>query len=111
MEHTYTPGMRWYHYISGFFAGFFLANAIPHLFNGISGDAFPTPFADDPGVGLSSPLTNVLWALGNLLIGYLLFRIGRVNSRRPGALFTFFIGAATISIALSILFTDKAFAY
>ena len=111
MEHTYTPGMRWYHYIVGFFAGFFLANAIPHLFNGISGDAFPTPFADEPGIGLSSPLTNVLWALGNLVIGYLLFRIGKVSSRRIGTLIVFFLGAAVISIALSILFAGKDFVY
>ena len=110
MEHTHPSNLRWYHYISCFFAGFFLANAIPHLFNGISGDPFPTPFADEPGQGLSSPLTNVLWALGNLIIGYLLFRMGRVNSRRPGALLVFFIGMAAISIALSILFADKDFA-
>lgn len=102
---------RWYHYVSAFFAGFFLANAVPHFVNGISGDPFPTPFADPPGQGLSSPLTNVLWALGNLLIGYLLFRIGRVNSRRIGALIVFFLGAAAISIVLSILFAEKDFVY
>lgn len=108
---TSTPPYRWYHYVSAFFAGFFLANAIPHLFNGISGDAFPTPFADEPGIGLSSPLTNVLWALGNLVIGYLLFRIGKVSSRRLGSLIVFFLGAAAISIALSILFAEKDFVY
>lgn len=108
---TSTSPYRWYHYVSAFFAGFFLANAIPHLFNGISGDAFPTPFADEPGIGLSSPLTNVLWALGNLVIGYLLFRIGKVSSRRLGSLIVFFLGAAAISIALSILFAEKDFVY
>lgn len=111
MEHTLTSSLRWYHYISCFFAGFFLANALPHLFNGISGDAFPTPFAEEPGIGLSSPLTNVLWGLANLLIGYLLFRAGRVNSRRVGALIVFFIGAASITILLSMMFSNKDFVY
>lgn len=108
---TSTPPYRWYHYIAAFFAGFFLANAVPHFINGISGDPFPTPFADDPGHGLSSPLTNVLWALANLLIGYFFFRIGRVSSRRVGALVIFFTGVAAISIVLSILFAEKDFVY
>ena len=29
--------MRWYHYVSYFFGGAFLANTLPHLSNGISG--------------------------------------------------------------------------
>ncbi len=32
--------MRWYHYVAYFFGGAFLANAIPHLVNGISGRSF-----------------------------------------------------------------------
>ncbi|WP_343637460.1 hypothetical protein [Fluviicola sp.] len=107
---TNTPTLRWYHYLAAFFAGFFLANAVPHFVNGISGNLFPTPFADPPGQGLSSPLVNVLWALANLLIGYLLFRAGRINSRRPGVLITFYLGISVISILLSILFFDKDFA-
>ena len=46
--------MRWYHYVAYFFGGAFLANALPHLGNGISGRAFQSPFASPPGVGLSS---------------------------------------------------------
>ena len=46
--------MRWYHYISYFFGGVFLANALPHLGNGISGHAFQSPFASPPG--LACPL-------------------------------------------------------
>ena len=111
MENTHTSHLRWYHYISAFFAGFFLANAVPHFVNGISGDPFPTPFADPPGEGLSSPLTNVLWALGNLFIGYLLFRAAKITSKTIGALVVFFIGAAVISIILSMVFTEKDFVY
>jgi hypothetical protein len=100
--------MKWHHYIAGFFAGVFLTNVIPHFVNGISGNAFPTPFADPPGKGLSSPLTNLLWAFTNLFIGYLLFRISRINSKSKLGLFIFFAGMILISIMCSITFMDKA---
>ena len=72
--------MNWYDYIAAFFAGMFLANVVPHFVHGISGDRFPTPFAHPPGKGLSSPTVNVVWALFNLVIGYILFRVGKVAS-------------------------------
>jgi len=100
--------MKWYHYIAGFFAGGFLTNVVPHFVNGISGNAFPTPFSDPPGKGLSSPLTNVLWALFNLLAGYLLFRVSRLNSKSKLGLAIFFVGMILISIMCSISFMDKA---
>ena len=54
-------------------AGALLCNAIPHLAAGLRGEAFPTPFANPPGQGLSSPLLNVLWGAANLSLGvYLL---------------------------------------
>ena len=109
MENTDTSvtKQKWYNYVAAFFAGLFLANVIPHFVNGVSGDPFPTPFADPPGKGLSSPLINVLWALLNLVIGYLLFRAGKINSKNKLALIIFFIGIALISIQLSIHFADK----
>jgi hypothetical protein len=100
--------MKWYHYTAGFFAGAFLTNGVPHFVNGISGNAFPTPFSDPPGRGLSSPLTNVLWALFNLLIGYLLFRVSKINSKSKLGLFLFFAGMILISILSSIAFMNKA---
>ena len=100
--------MKWYHYIAGFFAGAFLTNVVPHFVNGISGNAFPTPFSDPPGQGLSSPLTNVLWALFNLLAGYLLFRVSKINSKSKLGLLIFFVGMILISIMCSISFMDKA---
>jgi CHASE2 domain-containing sensor protein len=75
--------------------------------NGISGNYFPTPFADPPGKGLSSPLINVLWALLNLLIGYLLFRYSRTNAKNKVAMIVFFAGIIFISIMLSMAFMDK----
>jgi hypothetical protein len=73
--------MHWYDYIACFFAGMFLANVVPHFVRGISGDRFPTPFADPPGKGLSSPTVNVVWALFNLAVGYILFRVGSFDWR------------------------------
>jgi hypothetical protein len=75
--------MRSYHYLAYFFGGAFLANALPHLGNGISGHAFQSPFASPPGVGLSSSTVNVLWGLFNLALGYLLVcRVGNFDLRK-----------------------------
>ena len=78
--------MSWYNYLACFFAGAFLANVVPHFFHGISGDRFPTPFAHPPGRGLSSPTVNVVWAWVNLVVGYLLFRAGKVSSENYATL-------------------------
>jgi hypothetical protein len=91
--------MTWHEYIACFFAGMFLANVVPHFVHGISGDRFPTPFAKPPGKGLSSPTVNVLWALFNLAVGYILFRAGNVSSGGNAALAIFSAGIAVISIA------------
>ncbi len=100
--------MKWYHYLAGFFAGAFLTNVVPHFVNGISGNPFPTPFSDPPGKGLSSPLTNVLWALFNLLVGYLLLRVSKINTKSKLGLVIFFVGIILISIMSSVSFMDKA---
>jgi hypothetical protein len=64
-------------YIAYFFAGFFLANAIPHVASGMMGRPFQSPFAKPPGKGLSSSTTNVLWGWFNVAVGYaLLYRVG-----------------------------------
>ena len=110
MEITDTPKkirMKWYHYIAAFFAGTFLTNVVPHFVNGISGNPFPTPFADPPGKGLSSPLVNVCWALFNLLVGYLLFKFSKTNSKNIPSIIIFFAGIIMISIMLSIAFMEK----
>ena len=99
--------LKWYHYAAAFFAGAFFTNVAPHFVNGISGNPFPTPFADPPGKGLSSPLVNVLWALFNLLTGYLLFRGSKINSKSKLGLLLFFAGIVLISILSSITFMDK----
>ena len=99
--------MKWYHYIACFFAGFFLANFVPHFVQGISGNGFPSPFSHPPGKGLSSPLVNVVWGLANLVIGYILFRAGKISQKNRWSLVVFFIGIACCSIMLSIAFASK----
>ena len=96
--------MSWYNYVFCFFAGTFLANVVPHFVHGISGDRFPTPFAHPPGRGLSSATTNVVWALVNLIVGYVFFRVGRVSSGGNLAWAVFFAGIAALSTWLSVLF-------
>ena len=99
--------MPWYFYIASFFAGIFLANAIPHFVQGVSGNKFPSPFSKPPGRGLSSPTVNVLWGLFNFLIGYLLLRLGKISSNNILSLVIFFIGVAAISIMLGVNFQKK----
>jgi hypothetical protein len=99
--------MHWHHYLACFFAGMFLANFVPHFVHGISGNRFPTPFAHPPGKGLSSPPVNVVWALFNLVVGYVLFRVGRVSNGDYAALVIFFAGIAAISTVLSVRFAGK----
>jgi hypothetical protein len=85
----------------------FLANAVPHFVNGVSGDPFPTPFAKPPGKGLSSPIVNVVWALFNLVVGAILFRAGQVSGGGRLASVIFFAGIAAISIFASVSFAKK----
>jgi hypothetical protein len=99
--------MKWYHYIACFFAGLFLANAVPHFVHGVSGDSFPSPFATPPGKGLSSPIVNVVWALANILVGYILLKIGKASQANKWSLLVFFAGVTCMSLMLSIAFVDK----
>jgi hypothetical protein len=97
--------MRWYHYISYFFGGAFLANALPHLGNGVSGHAFQSPFASPPGVGLSSSVVNVLWGLFNLTLAYLLVcRVGRFDLRKTAHVLALGAGLLVMSLNLAHYF-------
>ena len=99
--------MEWYNYLACFFAGAFLANAVPHFVHGISGDKFPTPFAKPPGKGLSSAPVNAVWALLNFIVGFLLFNKGNICTAAPLTWVLFFAGAAVMSLMLSINFQQK----
>jgi hypothetical protein len=96
--------MRWYHYVSYFFGGAFLVNALPHLGNGLSGHAFQSPFASPPGEGLSSSTVNVLWGLFNLAVAYLLVcRVGNFELRRTRHVLV--LGAGILVFALMLAHT------
>jgi hypothetical protein len=99
--------MEWYHYVSGFFAGAFLANFVPHFVKGVCGDKFPTPFSKPPGKGLSSPMVNVLWALLNLVVGYILYRVGKVSSQDCLSMIILFAGFASLSLMGAKNFANK----
>ena len=96
---------RWYHFIAYFFGGAFLANTIPHLVNGISGNPFQSPFASPPGQGLSSSTVNVLWGSFNLVAAYLLIaRVGRFDLRQSKHVVVLGLGAL-----LMVLLMARAF--
>ncbi len=93
---------RWYHDLAYFFGGVFLANAIPHLVNGMSGNPFQSPFASPPGKGLSSSTVNVLWGMFNLAVAYVLVvRVGRFDLRRTRHVVVLALGAFLISLMLA----------
>lgn len=72
------------HLIAWFLAGGLLINTLPHLIAGLQGRAFQSPFAKPPGVGLSSPLSNVLWGFANLAAGWALFtQVGAFELAAP----------------------------
>jgi len=99
---TATP---WYHLVAWFFGGAFLANAIPHFVNGISGSPFQSPFASPPGEGLSSAMTNVLWEMFNLAVAYVLvIHVGRFKLRRTSHTIAFGLGALLMALMLARAF-------
>jgi hypothetical protein len=96
---------RWYHYVAWFFAGAFVANALPHLGNGMCGHPFQSPFASPPGQGLSSATVNVLWGFFNLMVGYLLScRVGTFSLRKTSHALVFAAGILAMSIMLARAF-------
>jgi hypothetical protein len=97
--------MRWYHYVAYFFGGAFLANAMPHLVNGVSGNAFQSPFASPSGEGLSSSTINVLWGLFNLAVAYLLiYRVGDFDLRKTTHVLTAGAGILLMSLVAAYTF-------
>lgn len=98
--------MKWYHYIFCLLGGAFIANFFPHFVNGISGAPFPTPFANPPPpVGMSPPIVNVAWALGNFVAGFLLTKIGKFSLVNRPALIVWAVGFAAMSLMLANVFS------
>src|SRR5258708_13526798 len=95
--------MAWYVYIAWLFAGAFLANAIPHIVQGICGNRFQTPFASPPGVGESSAIVNVIWGFANLAIGVGLLHVFFPRELPPswGLFIAGVIGALAMALYLA----------
>jgi hypothetical protein len=97
--------MRWYHFIAYFFGGAFLANAIPHFVNGVSGHPFQSPFATPPGEGLSPAWVNVLWGAANFVFTYLLLaRVGKFEFRNWRHVLIAAAGGLAMALMLSFAF-------
>lgn len=99
--------MAWYNYVACFLGGAFIANFFPHFVRGVTGAKFPTPFAKPPGRGLSTAPVNVLWALLNLLIGFLLLRAGQFSPGNNPALAVGFVGFAVMGTMMSNVFSQR----
>ena len=99
--------MRWYNLVGCFFLGAFFVNSVPHFIHGISGDFFPTPFANPPGKGLSSPLLNVIWGLINMIVCLFLYNASMISTSNKWTIILFAVGFVAMSIRLSFVFTKK----
>ncbi len=97
--------MPWHQYISYFFGGMFVSNAIPHFNSGVMGRSFQSPFATPPGQGLSSSTVNVLWGAFNVALGYLLiYRVGHFDLRVMADAGTAGLGALLMAILSARMF-------
>jgi len=97
--------MPWYSYVAHFVGGAFVANAVPHFVNGVSGRPFPTPFASPPGKGQSSPMVNVLWSAINAVAAYILLcHAGEFRIRSFSDILVFGAGGLLMAINLARVF-------
>ena len=97
--------MPWLQYVSWFFGGAFVTNAIPHFVSGLMGRAFQSPFAKPPGEGLSSSTVNVLWGSFNLVVGYLMVcRVGDFDLRSTADVAAAGLGALLMALVTARLF-------
>jgi hypothetical protein len=94
--------MEWIRYISYFFGGAFVTNALPHFVSGLMGRPFQSPFAKPPGKGLSSSTMNVLWGFSNLAVGYVLIcRVGNFDLRSTDDIVALGLGSLVMGVVLA----------
>jgi hypothetical protein len=97
--------MEWSHYVSYFFGGAFLTNAVPHFVSGAMGRPFQSPFATPPGQGLSSSTVNVLWGFFNLAVGYVLIcRVGNFDLRATDCVVAAGSGIFLLGMVMAYMF-------
>ncbi|HWN48927.1 MAG TPA: hypothetical protein VNO18_03710 [Xanthobacteraceae bacterium] len=97
--------MPWHFYVLEFVSGLLLTNGVPHFVRGVSGHRFQSPFASPRGVGVSSPLINVLWGFANLAVGFvLLWFFGPRGFEEPIGWIVVGLGVLVAAVGLSIYF-------
>lgn len=97
---------KWFHYLMCFFGAVFVANFVPHFVQGVSGAAFPTPFATPPPpIGMSSAVVNTCWAFINLAAGGLLLRLGRFSVNHWRTLGAACCAFVPVSLALAKIYS------
>ena len=97
--------MQWLNYVSYFFGGAFLTNAVPHFVSGVIGRPFQSPFSKPPGEGLSSSTINVLWGFFNLAVGYVLTcRVGNFDPRSTAHVVALGFGVLLLGLLSARLF-------
>jgi hypothetical protein len=94
--------------VAVFFGGMLLTNGVPHYVAGLMGRPFHSPFASPPGVGLSSPISNVVWGAFSFVLGYLCVYRGCSEKLdlfgNPYHAMAFGAGSLAVSLVLSVQF-------
>ncbi|TPM97667.1 hypothetical protein [Mesorhizobium sp. B2-1-3A] len=97
--------MQWIDFVSYFFGGAVLTNAVPHFVSGVMGRPFQSPFAKPRGQGHSSSTVNALWGFLNLAIGYLLVvRVGDFDLRSTDDVVALGLGTLLMGVATARMF-------
>ena len=90
------------YYVSYFFAGVFLTNAIPHFVSGVMGKPFQSPFAKPPGEGFSSSTINVVWGFFNAAVGYaLIYHVGNFDLHTIDEVIALGLGALIMGVLMA----------
>jgi hypothetical protein len=87
-----------------FFAGAFLCNSLPHLFAGLQGRKFPTPFSRPATIGYSSAFTNMLWGIFNAIAGLVLLNGAPVSIGLNAGFVAAMLGAAGLGAYVAVHF-------
>lgn len=84
--------------LRAFGAGLLAVNAVPHGVSGVQGRPFPSPFGTPPGVGESSPVSNVAWSAMN---AWGAAALGAGTLRAPVARVAFGVGATVGAVLVA----------
>ncbi len=95
----------WGRYLACLGSGVLFTNAVPHFVHGVSGETFPAPLGLYLGTGFPEHVSNVLWGFVNIVLGYNLFRIGKVAGQSTLGRIFFFAGVLLMGIFLSFVFS------